>query len=75
MREQIITEEEAIAWAEDPRTYIRLMETIQAEVEHLQKAYDRIAEDIERAQERNGMLRGLMYRRIRNLKEISARGK
>ena len=75
MSEQIITEEEAIAWAEDPRTYIRLMETIQAEVEHLHNAYNRIAKDIEIAQARNDTLRWLMYRRIRGLKEMSAREK
>lgn len=75
MSEHNVTEEEITALVEDPRTYIRLMETIQAEVEHLQNAYDRIAKDIEIAQTRSGMLRALMYRRIRGLKELSVREK
>ena len=66
-----MSKEEIDIYINDPKTYVRFMETIEAEVRQLQRQYDLIAEEIQRAQDRNSALTELMYRRIRGLKEMA----
>jgi hypothetical protein len=65
-----MSKEEIDIYINDPKNYVRFMEKIAAEVRQLQRQYDLIAEEIQRAQDRNGALTELMYRRIRMLKEM-----